>query len=128
MNLILARPLTRTYNRNKQTHQSSKNRIRTNILESDENFYVQLALSGYQKEELLVNIEENKLVVEAKVKKNQELNPKFNLHEFDVHDFKKIYSLGEIIDQSSVEAKYNDGLLEIKLNKKQDLQKTITVS
>lgn len=96
-----------------------------NIGETDDSFVVELAIPGISKDNLKINLEDHKLSIEAvheqKSEEESELKDKrkYFRKEFQYSKFKKVFDLDESIAQDNIEAKYEDGILAIKLVKKQ---------
>ncbi|MCB0685780.1 MAG: Hsp20/alpha crystallin family protein [Saprospiraceae bacterium] len=127
MNLVLARPTVRTQSKARVNSQAP---VRTNIVEFPEKFEVRLALPGYKKEEISVNLNDHTLWVEGTIntEENDQMQSQLRLQEFLVKNFKKSYFLGEDIDESSIDAHLSDGVLTITLVKKEKVKKAIDVS
>lgn len=89
----------------------------TNVLETQENFIVDVAVPGYNREEISIEIDGNQLVLTGE-KKLSETMAKYRLHEFNTGRFRKIYRIPSTVDVSNIDATVQEGILTIKLNKK----------
>jgi len=107
----------------------SHNRPSVNILEQDDAFEVQLAAPGLKKEDFQIKVDKDQLIVsvskevatETKDKENTEKEePTFRRREFNFSSFSKSFHLPETIDSGAIDATYEDGVLKITLNKKEE--------
>lgn len=94
--------------------------IPSNIIRKENGgFEVQLAVPGIQKETIQLFLEDDVLNVVAKnEERKKELN--YRLKQFDYANFKKRFELPEQIDRETITANYENGLLTITLNVKQE--------
>ena len=119
----------------KNTH-FSYNRPSVNILEEDEAFEVHLAAPGLNKEAFEIKVENDQLIVKvtqkSDVEENKEDGPKFRRKEFDYNSFSRSFHLPETINADEINATYQDGVLKITLNKKEEAKekepRLITIS
>jgi HSP20 family protein len=89
-----------------------------NIVEKPDKFLVHLAVPGMDRKNLKINIENGILTVSAeKEDKKEEKEDKFTRREFCFHSFKRSFTLPEFVQEDKVEAKYENGILEICLPK-----------
>lgn len=75
--------------------------------------YYELALTGYKKEWLSVEIEGNNLTISAEVPEEDEDNKKYVKRRIQAKSFKKVYRIPEGYDTEQAEVTYSDGLLTI---------------
>jgi len=102
-----------------------------NISEKDNGFEVELATPGLKKEDFSISVEKNILTVSAEKKEEKEVeDKKYSKREFNYTSFSRSFTLPENIDEESIDAKYENGILSISLNKKEevDTKKMITIS
>ena len=107
-----------------------------NIIESNEEYQIEMNVPGRKKEEFKISVDKNILTVaysnkieESKEEKKEE-SRKFIKTEFVTKDFKRSFTLDEKIDAENIGAKYDDGILYLSLPKKEEvkiLPKEITV-
>lgn len=107
-----------------------------NVLESKENYKIQLCVPGLTKEDLKISINaEGNLIIEmAKETKNEDKKEaeRYLRHEFSVEQFRQAIMLPEDIHREQITAKVENGILEITLPKvtmeeKKKLVQTIEV-
>jgi len=90
------------------------------VTETDKEYVVLAEMPGVKKEEISITIDGNEVTVSAEVK-----------HEKDIKDgetvlrseryygkIQRVFTLDKEVDQATAQAKYNDGVLELKLPKK----------
>lgn len=101
---------------------SSKKRkhVLTNVLESDEDYKVELALPGYTKEDVSINVESDQLTIKGK-KEDEKLDEKvkFTKREFRFGEFEKTFTLPDNIAVDKINATFKDGILTLVLPKKE---------
>ncbi|MDR0801013.1 Hsp20/alpha crystallin family protein [Fluviicola sp.] len=91
-----------------------------NIKENHKDFDVELAVPGFKKEDFKVNVENNVLTINAEKKedKNEETS-KYTRKEFTYSSFSRSFSLPENINSEKIDAKYSDGILRLRVPKKE---------
>lgn len=94
-----------------------------NIEETSDEYIIRLAAPGMKKEDFQVRIENNQLIIKSVQKENETSNKQknFTRKEFDYSSFQRSFNLNhEIIDSQNINAKYQDGILNIALIKKEE--------
>lgn len=91
-----------------------------NIIEEPNNFILQLAAPGFSKKEIDVQVEKDLLTISASPEENGNNENHFIVKEFSKIPFKRTFTLGKSVDSSRIEANYNDGLLTLRIAKKED--------
>jgi HSP20 family protein len=95
-----------------------------NIVESENGFRLEVAAPGLKKEDFKLNLENNLLIVSAKVEaKTEEINEKYSRKEFSFNSFSRSFTLPNTVDGEQVNAIYNDGILKVELPKKEEAKK-----
>jgi len=89
-----------------------------NITENDKSYNIEVSAPGFEKNDFNVRIEDSMLTVsgEHKIEKNEE-NEKFVRKEFNYGSFSRSFNLIDLIDEEKIDAKYENGILKIKLPK-----------
>jgi HSP20 family protein len=95
-----------------------------NVLESDNDFIIELAAPGLVKDDFKVNIENDQIIISSE-KENEEVEEKENYtrKEFNYHAFSRSFMLPDLVDTDKIKAKYENGLLRIALPKKPEAKK-----
>jgi len=91
------------------------------ISESDKTFEVSVALPGMSKEDINVDLDNGRLTISGERKFDSEENGK-NYHrvESGYGAFSRSFQLPDSIDENSVAAKYENGVLNITINKSEE--------
>lgn len=94
-----------------------------NITESADAFHIDLNVPGRKKEDFQVQVEQGLLTIryEKKEEKTEKVNKTIR-REFTFNSFKRSFTLDEQIDANGIQARYENGLLEIVLPKKEAVQ------
>lgn len=91
----------------------------SDVFEDETNFYVFIELPGVKKEDIIITLEKERLIIKGK--KNQKMNEedvKKICIESLCGNFEKIIDLGEEIDPDKVTAEIQQGVLRVVLPKK----------
>ncbi|HHH52023.1 MAG TPA: Hsp20/alpha crystallin family protein, partial [Bacteroidetes bacterium] len=90
---------------------------KVNIIQNDDYTELRIALPGLNKKDIDMNVNDNILTIKSVKEEKQEMNEGSTilLKEFDYANFKLEYKLSENVDLDKIEAKYNNGILEVKL-------------
>ena len=92
-----------------------------NIKESKDDYLVEVAVPGMNKEDFKIELENNFLVISSeKEDKKEEEGKEFTRREFSYQSFKRSFSLPKTIDEGKIKANYKDGVLKITLPKKEE--------
>lgn len=92
-----------------------------NICETDGEYQIELAAPGLKKEDFKINLDQNMLNISVeKTTENKEENKKYNKREYSYSSFVRTFALPESADDAHIEAGYNDGVLNIKVAKKEE--------
>jgi HSP20 family protein len=94
--------------------------IKMDVKEGDENYTVHADIPGVKKEDIHVTIEGNQVSITAESKQEKEVKEgeKVLRSERYFGKVSRSFSLANDIDESSAQAKYADGVLELTLPKK----------
>ncbi len=93
-------------------------RPQTNIIESNEDYKIQLALPGITKKDLEIKIEKEGILIKAVKEKDE--STKFVRREFDFSAFKRNFRIPKTVDAHSISAKMEKGILTLTLPKKEE--------
>ena len=97
-----------------------------NIKETDKAYELHLVAPGLKKEDFKINLDQNILTVsfEQKEENNEETAEKWIRSEYHFRSFKRSFTLNEKVNASGITAKYEDGILNVTLPKKETEEKT----
>ncbi len=103
-----------------------------NIVENETAYQVELVAPGYTKDDLTIKLDKNLLTISAQKEQNEsESVNNFKHREFYLSSFERSFTLPETVDQTAIEAKFENGILKLNLPKKAELliePKTISIS
>lgn len=92
-----------------------------NITETEADFNIEVAAPGLSKEQFDVNIEDNTLTISVEDKKENEVNEeKYTRREFSYTSFKRSFNLPNTVEVEHINAKYENGILNLTLPKKEE--------
>ncbi|MFD0863771.1 Hsp20/alpha crystallin family protein [Sungkyunkwania multivorans] len=92
-----------------------------NIKETDECFEIELAAPGLEKKDFKVSVDDGYLNISAeRTSEKEEKEDDFTRREFNYNSFKRSLLLPETVMQEDIKATYQDGLLKLSLNKKEE--------
>ncbi|MDR2918748.1 MAG: Hsp20 family protein [Tannerella sp.] len=92
----------------------------TNVKENKKEFLIELSVPGVDKDNFNIEIEKNVLKISArKETKNEEKDndDKILRQEFGYYSFSRSFIIPENVDTSNIQAKHQNGILEISLPK-----------
>lgn len=91
-----------------------------NIIENSKAFDVRLAAPGLKKEDFKIDLENGLLTISSKVKEEKEsADQKITRKEFGFSSFQRSFTLPDSVQTDKIDASYNQGILSIKLPKKE---------
>ena len=85
---------------------------------------VSLAAPGLQKKDFKIDVEGNLLTISCELEDTvEEKEEKFSRKEYSYSSFERSFTLPDEVNKEKIDARYNDGILEIKLPKKEEAKK-----
>jgi HSP20 family protein len=94
-----------------------------NIAENDQRYKIEMGLPGFRKDDFKIDLEKDNLTIHGEMEKNRNhIREEYTRQEFDMESFEKSFQLPDNVDEEHITAKYIDGLLEIELPKKKNLE------
>ncbi len=92
-----------------------------NIKESENDFELELAVPGRNKEDFKIEVNENVLTISSETKTEENVEKEnYTRREFGYSSFKRSFTLPETIDEDNIKATYINGLLKFTLPKKEE--------
>ena len=92
-----------------------------NVVESEDNFKLEVAAPGLNKEDFKISVEKDQLLVSAsKEEKKEEETEKYTRREFNFTSFKRSFYLPETVNAEAIGANYENGILTLTLPKKEE--------
>jgi HSP20 family protein len=94
--------------------------VKVDVTEGDNAYKVQAELPGVKKEDINVSIDGSQISINAEVKKEHEEKDGERLLRSERYygKFSRSFALSQDVDESTAQAKYSDGVLELILPKK----------
>jgi len=90
-----------------------------NIRETDKSYELEMAAPGYNKKDFNVSIDNNMLTVSAERKQEQEKSEEhYTRREFGYESFSRSFALPPNTNEDDINARYEDGILRLTINKK----------
>jgi HSP20 family protein len=90
-----------------------------NIRETGKSYELEMAAPGYNKKDFNISIENNMLTVSAEKKHEQEKSEEhYTRREFGYESFSRTFNLPANTNEDDVNARYEDGILKLSINKK----------
>lgn len=93
-----------------------------NIRENNDNFIVEVAAPGMNKEDFKVELDGNTLMISSE-KRNEEVseNERYARREFSYQSFQRSFELSkDVVDIEGIHAKYENGILNLMIPKKEE--------
>lgn len=96
-----------------------------NIKENETEFKLEFYAPGLNRDDFNVEVDQKTLIISSEKKfENENNNEKYSLKEFSYTSFKRTFNLPESIDFDGIEARYENGVLNVSLPKHEEaLQK-----
>lgn len=93
-----------------------------NIKETKDDFVVEVAAPGMNKDDFRIELDNNLLVISSEKEENTESKEEgdFTRREFSYQSFKRSFTLPKTIEEGKIKAKYENGVLNIHLPKKEE--------
>jgi HSP20 family protein len=94
-----------------------------NIVETPENFLVEMAVPGMKKQDFQLELDNEILKITSSKQEENELDQdhRYLRREFSYQSFERTFSLPKsVVDQSKIEAKYQDGILRLMIPKREE--------
>lgn len=92
-----------------------------NIKETEDAYLLDFAAPGYKKEDFVIELNNDVLTVSSERKVEEEENDEnFTKKEFSYESFTRSFNLPELVEGDKIKATYKNGILEIKIPKKEE--------
>jgi HSP20 family protein len=102
------------------------NQPAVNVVETKDNFRLEVAAPGFDKQDFSLHIENNYLTIEGKrEQKDEQTDERYTRREFRYESFKRSYKLPETVNHDSISAVYDNGILNVTLPKKEEVKPTV---
>jgi HSP20 family protein len=100
-----------------------------NIMETENEFLLEVAAPGMNREAFNLHVDHKQLTVSASQQDENETKGKYARQEFNYKSFKRTFALPDFVDIDKIHANYEDGLLKIMVPKREEVKpRTIQIS
>jgi len=95
-----------------------------NVKETNDEFLIELAAPGMEKKDFKINFKNNVITISSEKENNkEEKNENYTRREFSYQSFQRSFTVPEnAILSEKIEASYNNGILEVKLPKREEVK------
>lgn len=106
---------------NEAAYTTNKTAPAANIIEDEASFKIELAIPGFKKEDLKIEVRENTLKVWAEKEENKEEKTETYLRkEFGFEAFSRSFRLPKTVETDAIAASYDHGVLTLSIPKKEE--------
>jgi HSP20 family protein len=99
-----------------------------NVKEKEEKYEIELAIPGFDKSEIKIELNEKVLTVSSEREEVKEENQeKYTRREFRKSSFSRSFRLPEGIQESEIKANFKDGVLSIEIPKSVEVKKVKSI-
>ncbi len=104
--------------------------VPVNVKETEKTYQLEVVAPGFEKNEFIINLDQNLLTISADTSTLLSANPKSAekqiRREYSFRSFKRSFTLDEKIDATNIEASYINGVLILNLPKKETVKASAT--
>lgn len=93
-----------------------------NIVETNDDFEIEVAAPGYNKENFKVELQQNQLRISGgkEQKKHENESVRYTKREFDYANWERVFTLPNSVHSDNIEAHYVNGILSLVIPKKEE--------
>jgi HSP20 family protein len=92
-----------------------------NILETENEFILEVAAPGLRKENFNLHVEQKRLSISAQADETKQ-EGKYIRREFNYYSFKRVFALPDFVNIEAIQASYQDGILRISIAKREEVK------
>jgi HSP20 family protein len=101
--------------------QTGINMPSVNIVEGKNDFRIEVAAPGLQKDDFKINLDNNVLTISSeKEEKQEEKDERYMRREFSYTSFRRSFSLPQTVEADKISANHSNGMLSISIPKKEE--------
>ena len=96
-----------------------------NVRETEDEFLIDVAAPGMKKDDFKVDFDNGRLTISSEIKdeNTEKSGGKFTRREYRYQSFQRSFTVPEnLVDGEKIQAKYNDGILNITLPKREEVK------
>lgn len=95
-----------------------------NITENKDSYELEMAAPGLKKSDFKIELDGGMLTIGAETEsQKEEKNERYSRREYNYSSFSRSFNLPEGVTKDKIDARYDDGVLKIKLPKSEDVKK-----
>ncbi|RKY96761.1 MAG: Hsp20/alpha crystallin family protein [Ignavibacteriae bacterium] len=99
-----------------------------NIYETDNEFVLSADMPGVVRKDVKVKVENDLLIMFGQIDYDNEINKNYILNEQELGNYYRTFRISDSVDQSNIEAKYDNGQLVVSLPKNEKVKpRTINI-
>ena len=110
------------------TKETFSSQLKLNLQENENEYLIDANVAGIDKKDISLNLTKNVLTIEVNKKEEKDSKNKVIHQEIFNSKASRSIKLGGDVDENSIEAKVNNGILRIKLLKVKTTQKNIKIN
>lgn len=96
-----------------------------NVRETEDAYWIELAIPGVDKNQVSINLEENVLSISSKEKSEEQ--KEYKRQEFSYGKFSRKFRLPKDADKEQISASYDKGVLSVRIGKQANLSRQIEI-
>lgn len=95
-----------------------------NVTENDKSYNISVAAPGLQKNDFKVEVDGNMLTISAETEeRKEEKDKRFTRQEYNFSSFARSFTLPEDVNREAIDARYENGELQLMLPRKEEAKK-----
>jgi HSP20 family protein len=108
-------------NADERTYQHAQDCLKpaTNIVERDDDFVLNMALPGYTKKDIIIDIDQDVLKISSELTMHQQDKDSVLKQEFSIQPFARRFQLPDSVETDKISASFKNGVLSITAPKKE---------
>lgn len=97
---------------------------KVNVKENENDYSIDVSAPGFKKEELNIQIEDGVMTITGEhLNEKNDSDEKYSRREFSKQSFERSFRIPKNVDENGYDAKFEDGILKITVNKPKELPK-----
>jgi HSP20 family protein len=97
---------------------NNENYLNSELKEDKDNYYIKAELPGFERDNIKIDFDNNRLIIRAEKEEVEEVNGKIDhFSEISYGSFSRVFTLSKNINEKGIKAKYQNGILSIEIPK-----------
>lgn len=92
----------------------------SDIYETKDEYLMKMEMPGVSRENISITVDNNELAVEGRIDETVPGNDKLKFAEYSLHNYRRVFTVGDDIDRSKIDAVLENGILTLKLHKAEE--------